>query len=64
MDSEAGRREKEWPAMIDAIETKRDPAHRRAQDDDREAELDSLEEERLQSVDRLMQPAARRWSSR
>src|SRR3954464_9197147 len=56
MEREAKSREKEWADMLTSVETNRDTAIESLKSR-REAELASLEDERLQAADRLMKSA-------
>jgi DNA-directed RNA polymerase subunit beta' len=56
MEKESSRREKEWADMLNSVESKRD-ADVAALKERLEAELQALEEERLQAFDALMQSA-------
>ncbi len=56
MEKESARREKEWADMLISVETKRD-ADVEALKERREAELKSLEDERLAAADAMMKAA-------
>jgi DNA-directed RNA polymerase subunit beta' len=56
MEKESERREKEWAEMLSSVESKRD-TEVAALKERREAELKSLEDERLQAADALMKNA-------